>query len=336
MATATKMSAPRLWMQALYTIPQVDLSLVDPVTRWLVLSRASVVVMTATSAVLGGLLAARDDVFDWPLFVLTAAGLVLAHTASNLVNDFWDYRRGADSPDSPRARYGPHPLTEKSADMRSFALITVVILAIATAIGIYLTVETGPGVLIFALSGAFGLMLYSGGPLPLKYFGLGEIAVFIIWGPLMIGGTYYVMAGDLPGWVILASFPYALGVTTVLMGKHLDKLEFDTTKRIFTLPMLLGERGARRLTQVLSIGMYVSVVALVIWQQMPGLLLVAGALPLLWMVLRGYNKAKPDKPPEHYPAWPLWFVGMTFIHNRRYGILFVVGLAGQITGEAII
>lgn len=336
MATTAKMSAPRLWMQALYTIPQVDLSLVDPVTRWLVLSRASVVVMTATSAVLGGLLAARDDVFDWPLFVLTAAGLVLAHTASNLVNDFWDYRRGADSPDSPRATYGPHPLTEKSADMRSFALITAVILAITTAIGIYLTVEAGPGVLIFALSGAFGLMLYSGGPLPLKYFGLGEIAVFIIWGPLMIGGTYYVMAGELPGWVVLASFPYALGVTTVLMGKHLDKLEFDTTKRIFTLPMLLGERGARLLTQLLSIAMYVSVVALVIWQQMPGLLLVVGALPLLWMVLRGYNEPKPDKPPENYPAWPLWFVGMTFIHNRRYGILFVVGLAGQIIGEAII
>jgi 1,4-dihydroxy-2-naphthoate octaprenyltransferase len=179
-------------------------------------------------------------------------------------------------------------------------------------------------------------MLYSGGPLPLKYFGFGEIAVFIIWGPLMIGGTYYVMAGELPGWVILASFPYALGVTTVLMGKHLDKMEFDTTKRIFTLPMLLGERHARLLTQILSVAMYVSVVALVIWQQMPGLLLVAGALSLLWLVLKFYQEPKPAEPPANYPAWPLWFVGVAFIHNRRYGILFVVGLAGQIIGEAII
>ena len=336
MDTTTRMSAPRLWMQALYTIPQVDLSLVDPVTRWLVLARVSVVVMTAISAVIGGLLAARDDVFDWPLFVLTLAGLVLAHTASNLVNDFWDYRRGTDSPDSPRVTYGPHPLTEKSATLRSFALITVAILVAATAIGIYLTVETGPGVLVFALSGAFGLMLYSGGPVPLKYFGLGEIAVFIIWGPLMIGGTYYVMAGELPAWVVLASFPYALGVTTVLMGKHLDKMKFDTTKRIFTLPMLLGEGSARFLTQALSIAMYVAIAALVVWQRMPGLLLVLGALPLLWLVLRGFSEAKPDEPPENYPAWPLWFVGMAFIHNRRYGILFVLGLAGQVAGEALI
>jgi 1,4-dihydroxy-2-naphthoate octaprenyltransferase len=323
-------------MQALYTIPQVDLSRVDPVTRWLVLARVSVVVMTATSAVIGGLLAVRDDVFDWPLFLLTLAGLVLAHTASNLVNDFWDYRRGTDSPESPRATYGPHPLTEQSATLRSFALITVAILIAATAIGIYLTIMTGPGVLIFALSGAFGLMLYSGGPLPLKYFGFGEIAVFVIWGPLMIGGTYYVMAGELPAWVVLASFPYALGVTTVLMGKHLDKMKFDTTKRIFTLPMLLGESSARRLTQALSIGMYVAVAALVVWQRMPGLLLVVGALPLLWMVLRGFSNPKPDEPPENYPAWPLWFVGMAFIHNRRYGILFIVGLAAQVTVESLV
>ena len=282
------------------------------------------------------MLAARDDVFDWPLFVLTLFGLVLAHTASNLVNDFWDYRRGTDSPDSPRATYGPHPLTEKSADMRTFALITIVILAVATGIGIYLTVETGPGVLIFALSGAFGLMLYSGGPVPLKYYGFGEIAVFIIWGPLMIGGTYFVMAGELPGWVILASFPYALGVTTVLMGKHLDKMDFDTTKRIFTLPMLLGEKYARLLTQVLSAAMYLSVAALVTWKTMPGLLLVVGALPLLWQLLQFYNEPKPDAPPKDYPAWPLWFVGMSFIHNRRYGILFIIGLSGQLIGEAIL
>ena len=114
MATTTRMSAPRLWMQALYTIPQVDLSLVAPVPGGLVRERVSVVGRTATSAVSGGLLAARDSVFDWPLFVLTLAGLVLAHTASNLVNDFWDYRRGPDSPDSPPPTYGPPPLTAES------------------------------------------------------------------------------------------------------------------------------------------------------------------------------------------------------------------------------
>ena len=69
--------------------------------------------MSAISAVIGGLLAAREDVFDWPLLILVVLGLILAHTGSNLVNDFWDFRHGIDTPDSPRANYGPHPLTEE-------------------------------------------------------------------------------------------------------------------------------------------------------------------------------------------------------------------------------
>jgi 1,4-dihydroxy-2-naphthoate octaprenyltransferase len=325
-----------MWLQALYTvdIPGVALADVDPITRWLILSRASVVVMTATSALIGGLLAIRDDVFDGLLLALTALGLVLAHAGSNLVNDFWDFRRGTDSDDSPRATYGPHPLKEDSARWRSFVLVTLAILATAAAIGIYLTVVTGPVLLAFALTGAFVLLLYSGGPLPLKYFGLGEIAVFIVWGPLMIGGTYYVMAETLPGWVVLASVPYALGVTTVLFGKHIDKLAFDSEHGIRTMPMLLGEAAARRATEVLSVAMYLSVVALAVWQTMPGLLLVAGALPLLLWLFRIYNEPKPKAPPEGYRGWPLWFVGIAFIHNRRFGMLFIAGLVLQLAGEA--
>jgi 1,4-dihydroxy-2-naphthoate octaprenyltransferase len=82
--------------------------------------------------------------------------------------------------------------------------------------------------------------------------------------------------------------------------------------------------------------MYASVVALVVWQRMPGLLLVVGALPLLLLVLRAHNAARPQEPPDRYPGWPLWFVGFAFIHNRRFGGLFVVGLALQLIGEAVI
>ncbi|HEU4759353.1 MAG TPA: prenyltransferase [Dehalococcoidia bacterium] len=337
MTTATKTAGgPRLWLRALYTIPRVDPAQVDPVSRWLILGRVSVVVMTALSAVIGGLLALRDDVFDAPLLVLAALGLILAHTGSNLVNDFWDFRHGIDTPDSPRVTYGPHPLAGHQQDAREFALVTIAVLAVAAAIGIYLTVASGPGVLIFALSGAAVLLLYSGGPLPLKYFGLGEIAVFIVWGPLMVGGTYYVMAGDLPLWVLLASVPYGLGVTSVLFGKHLDKLPFDRDKGIRTLPIILGESLGRRVTQGLAVLMYVSTLALAIWQQMPALVLVVGALPLLLLLLRFYNRPKPAEPPEGYPGWPLWFVAVAFIHNRRFGLLFVSGLVLQLIGEAVL
>jgi len=327
---------PRLWLRALYGIPRVDPARVDPISRWLILGRVAVVIMTAISAVIGGLLAIRDDVFDLPLLILVTLGLVLAHTGSNLVNDFWDFHHGIDTPDSPRASYGPHPLVGQARDAREFFLVTALILALATGIGVYLTVASGPGVLIFALSGAAVLLLYSGGPLPLKYFGLGEVATFAVWGPLMIGGAYYVMAEELPPWVVLASVPYGLGVSSVLFGKHLDKLPFDQSKGIRTLPVVLGEAMARRVTQAVALLMYVSTLALAAWQRMPALLLVMGALPLLLVFLRFYNRPKPQEAPEGYRAWPLWFVGVAFVHNRRFGLLFMAGLALQLIAEAVL
>jgi 1,4-dihydroxy-2-naphthoate octaprenyltransferase len=337
MTPATKaLGGPKLWLEALRTVPQVDTSEVDPLSRWLILGRVSVVVMSAISAVIGGLLAARDDVFDLPLLILVAVGLILAHTGSNLVNDFWDYRHGIDSPDSPRVNYGPHPFSGEGNSLREFLLVTTFVLAAAAAIGIYLVTAAGAGVLAFALTGALLLMFYSGGPFPLKYIGLGELAVFIIWGPLMIGGTYYVMAEELPGWVLLASVPYGLGVTTVLFGKHLDKLYFDASKGIRTMPIVLGESTARYVTIALSVLMYVSTVALAIWEGMWALVLVAGALPLLTLVVRFYRRAKPERPPAGYRGWPLWFVGVAFIHNRRFGMLFVAGLAFQLAIDAIV
>jgi len=71
----------------------------------------------------------------------------------------------------------------------------------------------------------------------------------------------------------------------------------------------------------------VSTAALAVWQEMWALVLVLGALPLMSLVLRFYTKPKPSEPPESYPGWPLWFVAVAFIHNRRFGLLFIAGLA---------
>ena len=84
---------------------------------------------------------------------------------------------------------------------------------------------------------------------PLKYIGMGEVAVILVWGPLMVGGGYYVITGArVNADVILASLPCALAATTVLFGKHTDKLDADAAKGIRTMPVLLGEKNARYAT----------------------------------------------------------------------------------------
>jgi len=253
------------------------------------------------------------------------------------MNDFWDSRHGLDTPDSYRVNYGPHPLENGMMNSRQLLAGTLVILVIAGAIGAYLTLLGGWFVAALAVLGGAILVLYAGDPFPLKYVGLGELAVVIVWGPMMIGGTYYLLAGDLPGWVLLASLPYALGVTTVLFGKHIDKIDFDSRHRIHTLPIILGERNARAAVVVMMALMYLSTLALVAAGQFSlWLLLVLLALPLAWTTLRVFSAPKPQTPPANYAGWPLWFVGFAFVHNRRFGSLFVLGLLLQVIAKRVL
>ena len=325
----------RSWYNAFYTIPkEEELAHADFITRWLVVMRAAVFVMTALSAVIGGLLAASAGYFNWGIFLLTTLGLVLAHGASNLMNDYWDSRHGLDTQDSFRVTYGPHPLASGMMQTKQLLAGIAVMLAIAATIGAYLTYVGGWLIAAFAIIGGLILLLYAGDPLPLKYLGLGEIAVLIVWGPLMIGGTFYLLTGSLPLWVIIASLPYALGVTTVLMGKHLDKIDFDREKGIRTLPIILGEKNARRFTQILIALMYVSTISLIIVGAFaPWLLLVLLALPFAKDTIIIYASSKPDEPPPYYRGWPLWFVAFAFVHNRRFGLLFVLGLMLQLLAK---
>jgi 1,4-dihydroxy-2-naphthoate octaprenyltransferase len=130
-----------------------------------------------------------------------------------------------------------------------------------------------------------------------------------------------------PASVWLACIPYALVVTTVLIGKHIDKLEVDKEKGIHTLPVLMGDRTSRILNAALMIFYYVAVVALVLFGDI-GLwvLLVFLAVPRLISVMKTYRDPKPEEPPEDYPVWPLWYVSAAFYHNKLAGGLFVLGL----------
>jgi 1,4-dihydroxy-2-naphthoate octaprenyltransferase len=136
-----------------------------------------------------------------------------------------------------------------------------------------------------------------------------------------------VATGELPGWVWLASLPYAILVTTVLFGKHIDKIEPDAAKGIRTLPVILGETTARRVAQVLMVAFYPIVIgAAAVGFIGPWVALVVLGIPRLVAVLGVFEKPRPDEPPPHYPTWPLWFVGFAFVHTRRAGGLLIAGL----------
>jgi 1,4-dihydroxy-2-naphthoate octaprenyltransferase len=301
----------------------------DVVSRWLIITRAAVFSMTMTSGLIGGLLAAQlAPQISWLRFALAFVGLVLAHAANNMINDYFDLEGGVDTDEYTRALYAPHPVLSGLLTKRGLLTAILLVNIIDAAILATLAYLAGWPVIVFALLGLFISVFYVAPPIKLKHHGLGEPAVFLVWGPLMIGGTYFAASGSLPpASVWLACIPYALVVTTVLMGKHIDKLEVDKEKGIQTLPVLMGDRAARILNAGLMAAYYVVVVALVLTGE-TGLwvLLVFLALPRLFSVLKTYREPKPETPPEDYPVWPLWYVSAAFYHNKLAGGLFVLGL----------
>jgi 1,4-dihydroxy-2-naphthoate octaprenyltransferase len=301
----------------------------DWLSKWLIVTRAAVFSMTATSGLIGGLLAIGTPgltVNYWYL-ALSVIGLVIAHAANNMINDYFDLEGGVDTDEYVRALYAPHPILSgwlTKAQLRNAILLMNVL---DLAILVFLVSVRGPWVAAFALSGLFISVFYVAPPIKLKQHGLGEPGVFLVWGPLMIAGTFFVATGVLPGWVWIASLPYAILVTTVLFGKHIDKISADTAKGIHTLPVILGESRARLVAQGLMIAFYPIVIgsALVGWIG-PFVMLVVFGIPLLLKVLAQFSSPRPETPPHSYVGWPLWFVGGAFRHTRRAGGLLILGL----------
>jgi 1,4-dihydroxy-2-naphthoate octaprenyltransferase len=305
----------------------------DFVSKWLVITRAAVFSMTATSGLIGALLAigaARLNPgieIDWLLLILAVVGLVVAHAANNMINDYFDLEGGVDTDDYVRALYAPHPILSGWVTKRQLGAAILLANAIDLAIMLFLAWVRGPLVIAFALGGLFVSVFYVAPPIRLKHHGLGEPGVFLVWGPLMVVGTFFVATGQIPAWTWVASLPYAILVTTVLFGKHIDKIVADTKKGVRTLPVILGEARARLVARVLMVAFYPIVVgaALVGWIG-PWVALVVLGIPRLLSVLRTFSAPRPDSPPHSYVGWPLWFVGAAFIHTRRAGGLLVLGL----------
>jgi 1,4-dihydroxy-2-naphthoate octaprenyltransferase len=143
----------------------------------------------------------------------------------------------------------------------------------------------------------------------------------------MVGGVYYAGTGTLPWQVVAAATVYALLPTTVLMGKHIDKLPYDGPGGTRTFPVVIGEGPAKALTQAMMVAYYVGVVALVVTRALPWpALLTLGGLPTLISVLKRFAQPKPTEAPPDNPVWPLWWAPLAFVHTRRAGGLLILGL----------
>jgi 1,4-dihydroxy-2-naphthoate octaprenyltransferase len=194
-----------------------------------------------------GTAAAVEEVGDLPrtgAFIAALIGSVFIQIGTNLVNDYSDAKRGADTVD----RLGPVRVTAAGlVAPRRVLVATWVAFAIATAAGVYLATVAGPVILAVGVVSILAGILYTGGPRPYGYAGLGELFVFLFFGLVAVNGSYYVQLEELH-WL-----PFGLSVsigalsTAILVVNNIRDIDTDRRAGKNTLAVRLGRERARSL-----------------------------------------------------------------------------------------
>jgi 1,4-dihydroxy-2-naphthoate octaprenyltransferase len=262
---------------------------------WFLATRPWSFTMTAISVGVGGAVAALDGAFDVWLFLLTLVGAVCVHGATNLINDYFDYKSGVDRPGAPTTLYRPHPLVQGLISPQAVLWVSAGLYAIAAIIGLALIALKGAGLLWFILVGAIASFFYTAGPIKYKYLALGELAVFLMWGPVIVGGTYFVQRGSLSLDAVLISVPFGLLVALVLLANNLRDIDYDRSAGIATLGTLLGQQKTRVLYQGLILLAYLAIALLIALKILsPWGLLVFFSAPVAFRLIRTLQREIPN------------------------------------------
>jgi 1,4-dihydroxy-2-naphthoate polyprenyltransferase len=231
-----------------------------------------------------GALAAMDGRFSWPLFLAALVAAVLLHVGTNVTNEIYDVRKGIDDITSPRAS---HALLKGRLSEREAFVLAGVAFAAAAAVGAGLVAARGWPVVVLGLLGLAGGFGYTAPPLQYKFRALGLPLVFLLMGPLMVVGAYYVVAGAFSWQAVVVGLPVGLLVAAILHGNEWRDLSDDARAGISTLSIRAGRRVAHLLYVSLVVGAYLALaMAVAAGALPPSSLLAMLSLPLLVRAIR--------------------------------------------------
>jgi len=211
----------------------------------------------AIAPVLVGTAAAVEWVGELPrpvAFVAALVGSIFIQIGTNLANDYSDAKRGADTAD----RLGPVRVTSAGlVAPRRVLVATWVAFGIAVACGIYLTVVAGFVILLIGIVSIAAGVLYTGGPRPYGYAGLGELFVFLFFGLVAVNGSYYVQVEELQALPLGLSIAVGFLATAILVVNNVRDIETDRRAGKTTLAVRVGRQQAVVLYRFLVLGAFV-------------------------------------------------------------------------------
>lgn len=249
----------------------------SPLRTWVLAARLRTLPAAAAPVLVGTSVAVAADVFDVWRFVCALLGALWIQIGANLANDYSDARRGADTDD----RLGPVRVTAGGLVPPKHVLIAVYVsFAIAVTFGAYLIAVAGWELLVIGVASIIAGVLYTGGPRPYGYAGLGELFVFLFFGVVAVAGSAFVQLESWPDVAILASIPVGLLAAAVLVVNNVRDRETDARVGKQTLAVRLGPVNGRRMYTAVVALAYLAVIAVAVAHDSPWPLLAWLSLPL--------------------------------------------------------
>ena len=208
---------------------------------WLVAARPRTLPAAVAPVLVGSALAGTEDIFKPLRFAAALVGSIFIQVGTNLANDYSDARRGADTED----RLGPVRVTAGGLMPPRRVLVgTWVAFGIAVVAGTYLAVVAGWELFVVGVLSIAAGVLYTGGPRPYGYEGLGELFVFVFFGLVAVGGSYFVQTEDLPWEAVALGVPVGLLAAAILVVNNVRDIETDRRAGKRTLAVRLGRERA--------------------------------------------------------------------------------------------
>lgn len=282
------------------------------------LTRPHTLTATFAPVILGTMLAINDGPINWLLFTaMLVCGLFL-QIATNLFNEYYDFKRGLDTVDSvgiggALVRHGTKP-----SSVLAFALI---LYGLSILIGIYICMNSSWWLVVIGIIGMLIGYLYTGGPMPIAYTPFGELFAGLSMGIGFILIAYFIQTGDVSMTSFLVSVPLGILVGGINMSNNIRDIKEDTIGGRKTLAILLGREKAIQLLAISFIVSYAWIVGLVIFGVVsPWLLLVFISMPKPIAAIKNFKEG------EGIPMKQGLAMKSTALTNTFFGFLLSIGL----------
>ena len=284
---------------------------------WIEATRPFSFTASVTPVLIGSVLGAAASPFSFGRFLLALFGSLFIHIGTNLINDYYDYMNGVDTPET----LGPSQVIQRGLlTAREVYWGGVTTFAIGSLFGLILVGLCGWPVLALGVVSVLAGYFYTANPLSLAYIALGEATVFIFMGPVIVVGAYYVQQEVFALTPFLISLPVGCLVAAILQANNIRDLESDRARGKHTLATVIGRQAANWELAGLVYGAFVITAALILlgyapWPVLLTFVTLRHALPAVRIPL------STDKVEELNAA-----LLHTVKLHLEYGVLLIIGL----------